>query len=467
MQIPLFGLSQKGKSATATAQRHLGLYAEIVAEPDKSRIVFYGTPGLTLDYSYGETPVRGSIAARDLKYEVHRGTFWEVNNAGVKTNRGTLASTSGRVQLAFNGVQIALVDGTHAYVYTIATATFVTVASGLFANPIDVTYQSQYFIYTFENGRFQISAPNDGTTVDALDFATAESNPDGLVRGIADHGELVFLGNQTVEFWSNSGGQDFPYTPQPGTAIEFGLAAANSLVKYNDSLAGLFSSSMGQVQVMMMRGHSMQAISTPDMDSIINGYDTVSDATAFSYMLGGHAMYQINFPTAGTSWLFDSQSGLWSPIESGLYGGRSRAEIRTNYLTKVSITDYENGNVYTLDPDAYTDNGTPIPREIVTRHFYKDGKRIAVNSLQIDFEMGQGLSTGQGSDPQAMLQVSKDGGHTWGNERWVSLGAIGAYSSRAKWTRLGEGRDLVFKIRVTDPIPVVITNAYVDVEIRD
>jgi hypothetical protein len=467
MQIPLFGLGQKGKSATATAQRHLGLYAEIVADQDKSRIVFYGTPGLTLDYSFGDTPVRGSIAAGDFKYEVHRGTFWEVNNAGIKTNRGSIATTSGRVQMSYNGTQIVLVDDVNAYCYTIATTAFATVASGLFANPIDVTYQDQYFIYAFENGRFQISAPNDGTTVDALDFATAESNPDGLVRGIADHGEIVLLGNQTTEFWGNSGGQDFPYTNQRGSALEFGLAAAYSLVKYNDSLAGLFKSTMGQVQVMMMRGHALTPISTPEIDSIINGYATVSDATAFSYMEGGHPMYQINFPTAGTSWLFDSQSGLWSPLESGLSGGRSRAEIRTDYLNKVRVTDYENGNVYTLDPDVYTDNGTPIPREIITRHFFQDGKRIAVKSLQIDFEMGQGLITGQGSDPQAMLQFSKDGGHTWSNEIWVSLGAIGAYTARAKWTRVCEGRDLVFKIRISDPIEVVITNAYMDMEVRD
>lgn len=467
MQIPLFGLGQKGKSATGTAQRHLGLYAEIVADPDKSRIIFYGTPGLTLDYSFGDTPVRGSIAVGDLKYEVHRGTFWEVNNAGVKTNRGSIATTSGRVRMSYNGTQVVLVDGTNAYCYTIATTAFVTITSGLFANPIDVTYQDQYFIFTFANGRFQISAPNDGTTVDALDFATAESNPDGLLRGIADHGELVFCGNKTTEFWGNSGGNDFPYTNQRGSTLEFGLVAANSLTKSNDSLAGLFRNEMGQVQVMMMRGHAMQAISTPEIDSIFNGYEAVSDATACSYMLGGHPMYQISFPTAGTSWLFDFQSGLWSPVESGLSGGRSRAEIRTDYLGKVRVTDYENGNVYTLDPDVCTDNGTPIPREIITRHFYRDGKRLAVNSLQIDFEMGQGLIASQGSDPQAMLQVSRDGGHTWGNELWVSLGAIGAYSARAKWTRLGEGRDLVFKIRVTDPIKVVISNAYMNIEVRD
>jgi len=535
---PLFGVSQKGKSFTATAQKHTGLYAEIVPDRDKSSLVFYNTPGLTLDYSYGDTPVRGSIATDDLKYEVHRGTLWSVNNAGIRTALGALATTTGKVRMSFNGRQIVIADGTRAYSYTInqtaqpiatitnavtvatltttlahgrstgdtvivsgatpaayngtfvitvtgantfnytmlsnpggnatvvgsytVSSSFSVITSGLFQNPIDVTYADQYSIFAFDNGRWQISSPNDATTVDALDFANAESNPDGLLRVIADHGEVVLLGPQTVEFWGNTGAQDFPYANQRGATLEFGLVAPSSLVKYNDSLAGLFKSTMGQSQVMMMKGHALAPISTPELDYIINGYATIADASALSYMVGGHPFYQINFPSAGKAWLFDSQSNLWSPIESGLTGGRSRAEIRTDYLNKTRVTDFENGNVYTLSPDVYTDNGSPIPREIISRHFFSDAKRVRVDVLQIEFESGVGLITGQGQDPQVMMQISKDGGHTYGNDIWVSAGKIGEYKYRVIWRRLGVGRDWVFKFRVTDPIKIVITNAYMD-----
>ena len=466
--VPLFGLSQQGKSATATAQRHLGLYAEIVQDADKSRLVFYGTPGLTLDYSYGDTPIRGSIAAGDFKYEVHRGTFWKADNAGVRTSIGTIATTAGRVQFSSNGTQITLVDGAAAeyYVYTISGGAFDTVSANLVGTPIDVTYADQYTILAFADGKIQISSPNQSKTLDALDFATAESNPDGLLRVIADHGELVLAGENTIEFWGNTGGQDFPYSNIRGATLEFGLAAPSSLTKYNDSLAGLFRNEMGQVQVMMLRGHAVVPISTPEIDHIINGYGATSDATAFSYMLGGHPMYQINFPSAGKSWLFDSHSGMWSPLESGLSGGRSRAEIRTSFLNKVRVTDYENGNVYTMEADAYSDNGTPIPREIITKHFFADAKDISIRELQVEFESGVGLVSGQGSDPQAMLQISRDGGRTWGSERWASIGKIGEYTARVRWLRIGTGRDFVFKIRVTDPVKVAIANAYIDFEVR-
>jgi hypothetical protein len=109
--VPLFGLGQQGKSPTVTAQRHLNLYAEVTQAGDKSQVAFYGTPGLVLFASFGDTPIRGAIPVGDLAYVVHRGVFWELNAAGVKTNRGTIGTTSGRVSMAYNGTQIGMVDG--------------------------------------------------------------------------------------------------------------------------------------------------------------------------------------------------------------------------------------------------------------------------------------------------------------------------------------------------------------------
>lgn len=463
MIIPIFGIGQQGKSPTVTAQRHLNLYAEASGSPDKSSLTFYGTPGLTLFSTFGDTPVRGGIGVGDYLYYVHRGTFWQVDNAGVKTSRGTLVTTSGRVEMAYNGTQIAIVDGTNMYLYTVASTAFATVTSGLFPSPISVTYQDSYFIACFrDDQRFQISGQYDGSTWGALDYASAESNPDKLQRVIADHGEIVLCGDLSIEFWGNSGNLDFPYSNIRGATQEYGLAARWSLVKYNDSLAGLMKNRMGQVQVMMAVGHSLKKISTEEIDFIINGYSSVADATAFPYMLGGHPMYQINFPSAGKSWLYDGSTGLWSPLESGLSGGRHLGETSTDFLNKPRVTDYANGNVYTLDANAYTDNGTPIAREIVGRHYFKDYKRQEIFRLQVDFEAGVGLISGQGSDPQAMLQVSKDNGHTWGNEMWTTIGKIGEYLTRAVWRRLGSGRDWLFRVRVTDPVKVVITGAAIE-----
>jgi hypothetical protein len=262
-----------------------------------------------------------------------------------------------------------------------------------------------------------------------------------------------------VEFWGNSGAQDFPYSNLRGATLEFGLAAPWSLVKYNDSLAGLFKNRMGQVQVMVMAGHALQKISTPEIDALINSYLAVSDCTAFTYMLGGHPMLELNFPSAGKSWLFDASSNMWSSLESS--AGRHLAEIQVDFLNKPRVSDYANGNIYTLDATVYTDNGASIARELISRHVNRDFRLFTVSRLLVDFENGVGLNNA--TAPQAMLQVSKDNGHTWGNESWVSMGAIGDFLCRSIWRRLGLARDWLFKIRITDPVKVVITSASVEI----
>jgi len=61
------------------------------------------------------------------------------------------------------------------------------------------------------------------------------------------------------------------------------------------------------------------------------------------------------------------------------------------------------------------------------------------------------------ANPQAMLRWSDDGGSTWSQEHWVSIGQQGAYKNRAIWRRMGWARDRIFEVVVTDPInPVII-----------
>jgi hypothetical protein len=459
--VPIFGTGQTGKSLTVTAQRHLNIYAEAT---DEKKLAFYGTPGTTLRVSFGDTPVRGWIAVGDLYYVVHRGTFYSVNNAGTKTAIGSaLSTTSGRVGMAYDGSVILITTGTNGYTYTVATNTLALVSDSDYPDAANTcTWLGGWFVV--DDGvsdSFYIS--ENGVDWNALDFATAESNPDGLVRVFSDNGEIILGGEQTIEFWGDIGAADFPFAAVKGATVEFGIAARWSMVKFNSGVAALMKPKMGQVQVMFIQGYTPRVLSSPEMDSIINGYATVSDATFYAYMLGGHPMLQCNFPSAGKSWLYDALTNMWSPLEYGLNGGRHRGEIHLDFLNKPIIADYENGNIYELDPDVFTDNGTAIAREIVGRHFFVNNDRIICDELFLDMEVGVGLTSGQGSDPQVMLQISKNNGKTWGAELWTALGALGNYLTRVHWHRLGLARDWTFRIRVTDPIKFVLTFACMDV----
>jgi len=67
-----------------------------------------------------------------------------------------------------------------------------------------------------------------------------------------------------------------------------------------------------------------------------------------------------------------------------------------------------------------------------------------------------------GYNPQVMMRWSDDGGHTWSNEHWTSIGLIGNYGKRAFWRRLGmtlKIRDRVYEVSGTDAVKIAIMGA--------
>jgi hypothetical protein len=450
--VPLFGVGTQARSLNVSAQDRTNLYVEVQSDPEANGIVLYPTPGKRVFVNFGANPIRGLYQRGDVIYAVNGATLWEVAANGTLTNRGTLNSTGGRVDMTDNGLALFIVDGTDGYTLTFSGNTFAEITDADF-----VAGETCDFL----NGRVLVQQSNSGrfgwsgvyaNTWDALDFATAETNPDNLVRVKVDSGILYLFGESTTESWGDSGAEDQPFARIGASAMQWGLAARWSVAKFMGSLACLGKNRLGGVQVYLVAGSSFKPISTPELEQEIAGYSAVSDATGFGYMVNGHPMYQLNFPTANKSWIYDGQSSQWSRVSSG--EGRDRGDIQINFLNDSYVSDYESGKLYVLDPDTYTEDGQTIVREVVTRHS-KAGDYLHLSQLWVEMEPGVGLTTGQGSDPQLMLQVSRDGGHTYGNEMWRSIGAIGKYKARAVWNRLGRARDFVFKLRVTDPVKTV------------
>ena len=108
MRDQFMGVGLQAKSPNVTAQTRVNMYLEFTPAGDKTRVAAYGTPGLELFCDFGDTPARAHYPLGVLDYVVHRGTFWEVSNAGTKTNRGSLLTTSGRCSVSDNGLQIMM-----------------------------------------------------------------------------------------------------------------------------------------------------------------------------------------------------------------------------------------------------------------------------------------------------------------------------------------------------------------------
>ena len=468
-EIKIFGLGQQSKSSNITAMNRLNVYYDVQPDSDKAPIVAYGTPGTILFSTASSQPSRGMhwVESNNVLYVVQRGDLWGIAADGTATLVAALTTynqsdINGRISMANNGLQICIVTGTYGYIYNVTTNTLTDITASLPAGGADtVTFLDSYFIVNRANtGQFYLSAQYDGLTWNALDFATAESNPDNLQAVIADKGYLALLGTSSIELWVNSGAQAFTFERVNGSPSPSGLMARWSLSRCGDFLTGLFKTKHGALFVGQLQGYNVMQVSTPDIDYIINQYQSPSDAVGFGYTLNGRIYYQITFQAEGKTWLYDVMSNAWSQLKSwGI--SRHFGDLCCAFNSKLIISHYANGTLSYLSQQAFTDNGHPIEREITGSHLFTPGRnKTRISRLRIDMEGGVGdLTT---SNPTVMLSVSRDGGHTFGQELWTTIGAQGDFTMRAEWRRLGCARDWVFKLRMTDPVKFVLIQGVIE-----
>ena len=370
---------------------------------------------------------------------------------------------------------------------------------GAFSGGTTVDIVDNYFVYSRPSSQ-QFGASDALSPVSQqLSFASKDGSPDQLVALIVDHREVYLMGEASSEVWVDVGAFPFPFQRVPGTSTQHGIAAQFSVARLGDSFAYVSRNGRGQGQIMQMQGYKPTRISTHAVEySLVNQY--IDDAIAWTYQLEGHEVYVVSFPTINITWAYDMASGMWHKWlysnTDGTYS-RHRGNCEAQFQGMVLVGDYANGKIYELDKSVYTDDGVNTRRLRRAPHLVSDFQRQYFEEFQIQFQPGVGttglsvspfiyigtpyilyptatliipptqtvvigvatLSNQTTTLPQAMLRWSDDGGSTWSKEHWTTIGALGKYQNRAIWRRLGQARDRVFEVVVSDPVKAVIISA--------
>lgn len=467
MQFPFVGPSYSARVKNLDAQRCINLYPELAGPNSKTVAALIGTPGLALWASLPSGRVRGLIRfTAEIAVAVVGTGVYKVLTDGTYSQIGTVLYFATPVSMASNGTVVMLVDGTNGYAVDPVAGSTTQIINGAFTGADVVYFVDGYFVFNKPGtGQFQITNLYS-TVIDPLDFATAEGSPDLLVTLIVDHREVWLLGENSTEVYFNSGNANFPFERIQGAFIEQGCAAKFSAAKMDNSMFWLSADDRGQGMVMRVVGYHPQRVSDHALEYAIGQMSRIDDAVAYTYQQEGHSFYVLNFPTGNQTWVFDASTNMWhqrawrNPVSAVL--GRHRGDCQMAFAGANIVGDWENGNLYRMDLDTFTDNGALIPRIRACPHLSDPDYRYQIfDSLQIDMQTGVGLSSGQGSDPQAMLRWSTDGGHTWSSELWAPIGKLGERRTRVKWRRLGRSRDRVFEVTITDPVRVAIVGASV------
>ena len=511
------GPSYELDNLKADAQRAVNIYLESIQSGTGNNSAAYQyrpTPGLEELFEVGSGPIRGVFSLRinandyledpallivsgnEVFYSSYNtGTdAWTHQNLSEYQDTGSelgganelLATSSGPVQfeqIDFDGYIIrgVLVDGSDApyelrIAYNSSTSeveyVFFQYSSGAgfyVENANCLAWIDGYVIFSNGTGNFFTSDVGN-LTVDPLSFANSEGNPDNIV-GIASNQRNLYVFNETTtEVYVNTGNANFPFERVGGGFIETGCLARESIAKIGGVVFWLGRSKEGVGQIYQTSGLQFQRVSTHAIEQKIASYANNENARAYTYESEGHLFYCLNFDEM--TWVYDLSTGSWHERSylNGPTRERHRAVDHTYHkdLNLHIVGDYESEKVYALKNDVYSDNGESIQRMRISPHLAIENKRVFYSSLELDMQTGVGLSSGQGSDPQVVLQFSDDWGNTFSDESWTSAGGqaggVGEYSTRVIWRRLGHARNRVFKIVFTDPVPFNIVGAFLELK---
>lgn len=450
--------------------------------------------GVTLDvggqnYNIGDTlsatatqlgggVTAGTITAGGTKYA--SGSYTLVPLTG-GTGSGAVASitvTAGvvtAVTITTPGIGYAVNDA-----LGVAQSSLGGVGGGLIYTVNTVNNTGSGFVWTISGA--------GSSAFDPLDVA-AKTGAQDLVCGLVALKDEIWVigggtsaGQGTTEIWFNAGAADFTFQRVPQALIEHGCCAPHSIAKADIACFFLSQDKQGQGIVFMGSNYSVQRISQHAIENEWSEYPTLTDAVGFTYQFEGHVLYQITFPTANKTWVFDLSTNEWHEetwTDTAGNENRSRVNCHAFAYGLHWVGDWANGTLYQLDADTYDDAGNQIVYRRGFPHLINDGKRISYQRFVADVDVGtvdpvplvsaqdilllsdgesflllsdgtsdlvlaaQPISTGSSL---LSLRYSATKGASWGNPVSMPVGTEGQYSTQVQFRQIGIARDMVFEV---------------------
>ena len=210
----------------------------------------------------------------------------------------------------------------------------------------------------------------------------------------------------------------------------------------------------------------LQQITPVAMESFLETED-LSDSFGECINYGGQYHYILTCPRAGKTWgipVLDPVNAF--QLSTGIKRDRYLMNSYAYCYGKHLVSDYRNGSVYELDEKTFTDGGEsrlveralgPINAEALGQ----TGAEITMNRFEYVMETGVGVGD---TKAQAQVDLSFDGGASWTNEDWVSLGEEGQRAV-VRHDAVRTAKDIIPRMRITEAVKVSLHSAAIHAKI--
>jgi Phage stabilisation protein len=384
--------------------------------------------------------------------------FNSLNFMGAGGGVITIGGTVYTIASVASGTSLTLVTpgisaGVAGATWTVTLGVAYTASYPVAAAPNCGAYLDSYYIVAQPFSRqINISAPNDGKSWDPIDFGIKEGQPDHICSLLSDHEELWIFGTNTIEVWNDTGAAAFPLQRNPSGFIPIGCAAAASPTRLSESVAWIGGDSRGACIAYMASGFIPTRVSTYAVEAAWKGYSRIDDAVSYSYIDQGHQFWMISFPTAGTTWAYDTVEKLWH--ERGSYNGtvigQHRALTHAFVANRHIVGDYSTGYLYVMATSIDNEVGQPIYRIRACPYVANSTLWTYFSEFLLDLEDGTSATS-------VLLDWSDDGGVTF-----CTPITAASFEGRIMWRRLGKSRRRVFRVTYSGSGRVAWINGFVD-----
>lgn len=415
----------------------------------RQQVALVSCPGMS-EFSAGNpvaTEGRGMVVVGGVLWAVLGRYLYRIASDGTATQFDRIDG-SGIVGMSENGELIHIAIGTKEYLFDVAAET-ISVPSKT-AYGYTTAYHNGRFVTedadATSQGRIYYSDVSGGSWQD-VDFATAEQKTDDAIAVFQHKGTLHVFGSGSVEFWGSDANGPVPI---PGAFLNVGLAGKRA-VAAADEVVG-FLASDGSFRI--ISGYSGQRVSTPAVEAALSAD---ADAECLAYIERGHTVFEVSTSSLTLCYDMTESQRIGRPVwfRKSTGGSRHAARGCVYCYGKLLVLSTNDGKVYELTRDV-----KPDAREFVMPHFSDDARRAW--SVLHELELIQRTGTGAIADGASyvMMRISRDGGKTWGEERWANEGTVGAYNSRVRWRRMGRFRQIAAKFRKTDQTEWTVLGVY-------
>lgn len=281
---------------------------------------------------------------------------------------------------------------------------------------------------------------------------------------------LTMFGPSSIEFWQKGNSESFQSWQRTSYTInkEQGIEAPFSLASVNHAQFCIGTGKANAKCVLMIQDTQVSKISPLWLDRILSNTN-VKDVRGWTYSKNNHSFYL--FSIGNQCYAYDLKTGQWHIRQSrNFHTGNVK-----NYMplfgawwnNKIVTGSSESGNIYVLDEEYFYEdidenNRLPLLRIRQTPVITSSYKPFIIYEMTV--ECNTGAMNTYGPPAKAILQISKDGGYTFGNVHFASCGRRGEYTSRLRWLNLGMNRQCVLRISYSEPTDFVISDSSIRFE---